>query len=148
MYKLQPVIQSQVDFATLAKCIDFTEIDKKSSKPLDKLSMLARSIFSLNPSQQWLFVTFYFELPQEVVDLLVNTGYLKITTAYCARDSKGFITGSVDEYLTFVTKHLTEDTPRELRVLANLLYTYFNNNYGIFLNITIKHLPDKTFVLG
>jgi hypothetical protein len=148
MYKLQSVIQSQIDFNILSKCIELTEIDKKSSKPLDKLSMLARSLFNLNPSYQWIFVTFYFELPQDVVDLLINTGYLKITTAYCDRDSKGFITGSIEEYLTFVTKYLTEDTPRELRVLANLLYTHFNNVYGIFLNVTIKHLQDKTFVLA
>lgn len=145
--KLEAVIVPHIDLQALSKCVDLTETDKCSSRPHEKLSHVAASLFSLSPIKQWLHITFYFELPCQVVDFIINTNFLKVAFNFKERTSEGFISGSLADYESFVNFSLQPDEHKALRLVGNLMFNYFNTHYQLFSNREILHRPDKTFVL-
>lgn len=145
--KLEAVIVPHIDLQALSKCVDLTEADKFSSRPHDKLYHVAAGLFSLNPAKHWLNLTFYFELPSAVVDMMINTNYLKISFNLQDRTTEGFISGSLIDYESFVNFSMRPNQNKSLRAVANLFFNYLNTTYKLFFDQHVKHLPDGTFCI-
>lgn len=146
MFGIKLIIESKVDLNALSECVDMIEADKHSSEPAEKLSVVAQSIFSLDVSKNWIHLTFYVRLPTEVIEIL-NTAPLKVLTRDNRGVSGGFVSGTLSEFITFVTMYSQDNFPASIRLIANQFYIVLKEKYNVLRDRAVHMLTDKTFTL-
>lgn len=145
MYTLKPIIQSRIDLHTLSTCVDMAEADKHSSHAHAKLAYVSESLFSLDLSKQLISIAFYYDLPSDIADFIVNSNRLKIGVNFSGRSTYGIMSGTLADYQLLIMEAMRETSDSSFRAFANFLFNYFNLQYGMFFDAQVKHLPDKTF---
>jgi len=118
--------------------------DSKANNVNDKLLLLFLDIFEGDICYRHLYLTFYFKLDGEIIDIIVNDNSIKINYN---SDNEGFMSGSLEDFIKFIKNACVESNTIQYRVIGNLLYTFLKTKYNILLNNDIRKLSDTTFVL-
>lgn len=146
MLKLSLLGETKFDFSTVPLEPDVRLLlDKHSADPLSKFEKLVNETQGTDVSANHIYLCFYFELPDDLVDFLINHGTLRINYNNV---KEGFMSGRLIDYQRLVFSACSEKADQRVRVLGNLLYNFLSGRYRtLFKHNKIKQLSDKTYSL-
>lgn len=146
MMKLSLVGETKFDFSLLPLTAELRlALDKHSADPILKFEKLVYETQGADLSANHIYLCFYFELPDDLVDFLINHGNLRINYNNVR---EGFISGRLIDYQRLVFSACQESSEQRVRIFGNLMYNFLSSKYkSLFKCNNLKQLSDKTYAL-
>jgi hypothetical protein len=151
-FKLLPIATSAIDFSNIAIMLGqqaVTSVLHLQGQPAEKFAGLALNLLNDKTDIGWHHVhqTFIFHLPMMVAKELMNKPYLTLSVDFGLNGAVGIVSGSYTNWKQAILSLCHPSlSPKEGRVLGNLLFTYFRE-VSIFREIEMVHSMEGTFAL-
>lgn len=124
------------------------DVDTKRISPIGKfVELVNEALLDGDVAYAHLYLTFYFQLPQNIVVELSRFGNGLNVTAYPDNFfATGLLSGSFTKVRQFLLWATREDQSQWLRGFANVMYGLLRQ-YHYFQTLTSHDLADRTFML-
>lgn len=143
--KLVPLIEPKYTLLEEMKT-EMTKLDSKGGYEEDKMLKALSEVSGLDPLLHIHYV-FFCELPPDILEDMLNIGFLKVTFKTNNNISTGLISGSLADFIKAID-FFTNNFNIGMRAIGNKLHSYFAKRVPeLFRGKKILMLGDGTFSL-